>query len=212
MGMKWAREKGTWKCGSSFRCAASDLLANSSVCSKLTTFFFKDPWPFWSSGGGVNWRQKKLYCFIFLVSFQWVGGNFAAPISSSVCVISQEKSLETLRYGWELKPGHGEDRQWDTFILPLSYHNPGHREDTVRHIHSPTELWWHTERTDSEIHSFSHWAIMTWAMEWTDSEIPSFSHWAIMTWAMEWTDSEIPSFSHWAMMTRSMDKTDSEME
>jgi len=28
--------------------------------------------------------------------------------------------------------GHWEDRQWDTFILPLSYHNPGHREDRPR--------------------------------------------------------------------------------
>jgi len=26
-------------------------------------------------------------------------------------------------------PGHGEDRQWDLFILPLSYHDPGHGED-----------------------------------------------------------------------------------
>jgi len=26
-------------------------------------------------------------------------------------------------------PGHREDRQWDTFILPLSYHDAGHRED-----------------------------------------------------------------------------------
>jgi len=60
-------------------------------------------------------------------------------------------------------PGHGEDRQWDTFILPPSYHDPA------------------MERTDSEIHSFSHWAIMTRAMERTDSERHSFSHWAAMT-------------------------------
>jgi len=33
-----------------------------------------------------------------------------------------------------------------------------------------------TERTDSEIHSFSHLAIMTQAMERTDSEIYSFYH------------------------------------
>jgi len=26
-----------------------------------------------------------------------------------------EKSLEMLRHGWELNPGHGEDRQWDSF-------------------------------------------------------------------------------------------------
>jgi len=39
-------------------------------------------------------------------------------------------------------PGHGEGRLWDTFILPLSYHDLG------------------MERADCEIHSFSHWAIM----------------------------------------------------
>jgi len=39
--------------------------------------------------------------------------------------------------------------------------------------------------TDSEIHSFSHWAIMIRAAERIDSEIHSFSHWAIMTRAME---------------------------
>jgi len=26
-------------------------------------------------------------------------------------------------------PGHGEDRQWDTVILPLIYHDSGYRED-----------------------------------------------------------------------------------
>ena len=50
-----------------------------------------------------------------------------------------------------------------------------------------------TGRTDSETHSFSHWAIMTRAKGRTDSEIHSFSHWAIMTRAMERTESEI----HW---------------
>jgi len=60
-------------------------------------------------------------------------------------------------------PGHWEDRQWATFILSLSYHDPGQ------------------ERTDSELHSLSHWAIMTLATERTDSEIHSFSHWAITT-------------------------------
>jgi len=32
----------------------------------------------------------------------------------------REKSLEILRRGWELNPGHGEDRQW---AIPLSYHD-----------------------------------------------------------------------------------------
>ena len=41
----------------------------------------------------------------------------------------REKSLEILHHGWEVNPGHWENRQWDTFILPLSYHDPGHGED-----------------------------------------------------------------------------------
>jgi len=32
----------------------------------------------------------------------------------------------------QLNLGHGEDRQRDTFILPLSYHDPGHGEDRQR--------------------------------------------------------------------------------
>ena len=57
-----------------------------------------------------------------------------------------------------------------------------------------------TERTDSEIYSFSYWAIMTRATGRTDSEMHSFSHRAIMTRATGRTDSEIHSFSHWAIM------------
>ena len=33
---------------------------------------------------------------------------------------AREKSLEILRRGWELNPGHREDRQW---AIPLSYHD-----------------------------------------------------------------------------------------
>jgi len=68
-----------------------------------------------------------------------------------------------------------------------------------------------TERTDSEIHSFSHWVIITRAIERTDSEIYSFSHWVIITRAIERTDSEIYSFSHCAVMTRATGRTDSEI-
>jgi len=57
---------------------------------------------------------------------------------------------------------------------------------------------------DCEIHSFSHWAIMTRATKRADSEIHSFSHWAIMTRATERADSEIHSFSHWAIATDSL--------
>jgi len=41
----------------------------------------------------------------------------------------KEKSLEILLHSWELNLGYGKDRQWDIFILLLSYHDPGHRED-----------------------------------------------------------------------------------
>ena len=68
-----------------------------------------------------------------------------------------------------------------------------------------------TEMTDSVIHSFSHWAIMTRAMERADSERHSFSHWAIMTRATERTDSEVHSFSHWAIMIRARERTESEI-
>ena len=55
------------------------------------------------------------------------------------------------------------------------------------------------ERRDSEIHSFSHWAIMTRAMERTDSEIHPFSLWTIMTRVMKrtgWDTSILPLSSH----------------
>ena len=39
---------------------------------------------------------------------------------------ARENSLEILRRGWELNPGHRENRQW---AIPLSYHDPGHGED-----------------------------------------------------------------------------------
>ena len=68
-----------------------------------------------------------------------------------------------------------------------------------------------TGKTDSEIHSFSQWGIKTWATERADSEIHSFSHWAIMTRATERADSEIHSFSHWAIMTRATERIDSEI-
>ena len=46
-----------------------------------------------------------------------------------ICAISQGKSLKILCHGRELDRGHGEGWKWDTFILPLSYHDPDHRGD-----------------------------------------------------------------------------------
>jgi len=43
-------------------------------------------------------------------------------------VCDEEKFLEIPRHGWELNQGGGEGRQWDIFILPLSYHDSGHGE------------------------------------------------------------------------------------
>jgi len=114
-----------------------------------------------------------------------------------------DKEIHSFFHWAIMNPGYWVDRQWDTFVLPLSYHEPGPwrgqtvryihfstelswlglwRAQTVRYIHSSTELSWtrSMERTDSEIHSFSHWAIMTWDTERTDSEIHSFFHWAII--------------------------------
>jgi len=56
-------------------------------------------------------------------------------------------------------PGHGEDRQWNRFILPLGNHDPGHREDR-------------------EIHSFSPWAMMTrtWSGRWDTFILPESYH------------------------------------
>ena len=33
---------------------------------------------------------------------------------------ASEKSLKILRHSWELNPGHGKDRRWDSFLFPLS--------------------------------------------------------------------------------------------
>ena len=44
-------------------------------------------------------------------------------------VISQGRIPSNTPPWWELNPVHGEDRQWDSFILPLSYHDPVHEED-----------------------------------------------------------------------------------
>jgi len=43
----------------------------------------------------------------------WVGRVWSAG----------EKSLEILRRGWDWNPAYGENRQWGTFIFPLSYHD-----------------------------------------------------------------------------------------
>ena len=36
---------------------------------------------------------------------------------------AREKFLKVVRHGRELNRGYGDDKNWDTFILPLSYHD-----------------------------------------------------------------------------------------
>ena len=47
---------------------------------------------------------------------------------------SQQKILEILRLGRKLNPSHGEDRQWDAFILPLSYHDCSKRDNNMSEL------------------------------------------------------------------------------
>jgi len=43
----------------------------------------------------VTGEQKKLYCFVFLVSFQWACGDLVVPISSpSVCDQPEKNPLK----------------------------------------------------------------------------------------------------------------------
>ena len=82
---------------------------------------------------------------------------------------AREKSLKILQRGWELNPGHREDRQWAIplsyhdpgngedrqWAIPLSYHDPGHREDRQWAI----PLSYH-DPGYREVSELSHWAIM----------------------------------------------------
>jgi len=101
---------------------------------------------------GLRWGQTVRY-IQSPVELSWRGprrGQTGKYIHSPTALSwPRPQGGQTVRYihsptelSW---PGPGEDSQWDLFILPLSYHDLG------------------LERTDSEIHSFSHWAIMAWA-------------------------------------------------
>jgi len=70
-------------------------------------------------------------------------------------------------------PGHREDRQWDAVILPLSYHDPGHREE--RHMRPPIELSWPGPQ-GGQTHAPSHWAIITRATGRTDTCVLPLSY------------------------------------
>jgi len=92
------------------------------------------------------WRPHRVhFCYLlsmaglqlsFLLSTGWVvslRGDWAIFCQTDSGHVSRvwsarEKSPEILRRDRELNPGHEENRRWDTFILPLSYHDPVHRE------------------------------------------------------------------------------------
>ena len=68
---------------------------------------------------------------------------------------AKEKSLEILRHGRKLNPGHGEDRQWDTFILPLSYHEwlaVNEVYEFIQHAQHSTHIWLYNQSSDTSTH------------------------------------------------------------
>ena len=86
---------------------------------------------------------------------------------------AREKSLEILCYGRKLNPGYMEDKQWDTFILLLSYHDPGHGEDRQWHTfilllsyHDPghgEDRQWHTFIVPLSYHD---WVVVCQPIVW----------------------------------------------
>ena len=65
---------------------------------------------------------------------------------------AREKSLEILRRGWELNPGHGEDRQW---AIPLSYHD-------CRGLEAQKSQWcWQKEHPTNSLLSFNKVSLLT---------------------------------------------------
>ena len=53
--------------------------------------------------------------------------------------------------------------QWDSFILPLSYHDPGHGED-MRFVHSPTEPSWSGPRRGQTVRFVHSPTDLSWPM------------------------------------------------
>jgi len=105
---------------------------------------------------------------------------------------AREKSLEILLRGWELNPGHEEDRQW---AIPLSYLDPGHWGGQT--VSYPTELSWPGPQGGQT--ELFHWAIMTRATgedrQWA---IPlSYHDWLIRALGLEkWAPFECV-VTHW---------------
>ena len=52
-----------------------------------------------------------------------IGGYWAIFCHAGRVCSGRENTFEILCHGRELNLGHGEDRHWDSFIFPLSYHD-----------------------------------------------------------------------------------------
>jgi len=182
---------------------------------------------------GISWDWRRLLrgttpiCFNFSLSL-W---SAQTCVQGSPCDQPRNDPLVYSATARELNPGHREDRQWNTFILSLSYHDPSHGEDRQWDIfilslsyHDPghrEDRQWDTFILSLSYHDPSHgedrqWDIFILSLSYHDPghredrqwDIYSFSHWAIMTRATERTDSGIDSFSHWAIMNRATVRTD----
>jgi len=101
-------------------CVDSDSVDSSMLASISNAIFFQPSsvrsWPaaFLFNGHRLCAVIEGILWAIFsYASSEWVGRVWSA----------REKSLEILRHGWELHPSHREDRQWDSFFLPPSYHD-----------------------------------------------------------------------------------------
>ena len=69
--------------------------------------------------------RSSLMCTDCVVSLKVDWAIFCSAGSGGVgrAWSARDISLDILCDGWELKQDHEEDRQWDTFLFPLSYHD-----------------------------------------------------------------------------------------
>ena len=115
-----------------------------------------------------------------LKAFLWGGPTPSfSPLFSRTCVQDttcdqpKRKPLKYSTHRRELYPGHREGIHWDSFILPLRYHDPRHEEGRQwgRYIHSPTGLSWPRpwrEQTVRFIHSPTG---LSWPRPWREQKV-----------------------------------------
>ena len=110
-------------------------------------------------------------------------------------------------------PWRGQTVRYIHSPTELSWSRP-RRGQTVRYIHSPTKLSWSRPRSGQTVRYIHSPIELSWSRPrrgQTASEIHSFSNWAIMIQATERTDSEIHSYYHWAIRIQATERTDSEI-